>query len=303
MWLGVFYCTKITIIPQPLFFWLKMRISKLVAWLVLGSTLDRVSYEVFSSGFIVVVNVLDFIKQIQMAPLDLPIFCLVTSRICLQLFLFLAHKVPLSLMKQSEFAGLYVIFIFLNIWGLWLATWLGVFYCTKISTIQDSMFFWLKMRISKLVPWLILHSIFHASIKPWSILSFLTLYFSHYMMAILLFFHILQFGSFLFEFCILIIGTYPSVRSVVLILGHPKLQQNAKKFQLCGADSALPWGQNHEHKKPVFLGTPQSSGRRQEQPGQGRPGQQWYCSREMSCAIHLPSMPCAQELSVVVQSA
>ncbi|KAM6156486.1 taste receptor type 2 member 1-like [Erethizon dorsatum] len=274
---------------------------------------------VFTNGFIVVVNVLDFIKHRKMAPLDLLISCLATSRICLQLLILLVHLVLLSFMKSSVIAECYILFVFTNYWELWMATWLGVFYCAKIATIPHPLFFWLKMRISKLVPWLILGSILYASISTgiqrnytwnitqkylvntfsknvtqtkgidivplsilifhltvpliiflvavlllifslgrhaqqmriiatrtrdphWgapmravlSILSFLILYSSHYMMALLFYFQILQFGSFRFEVCVLVAGTYPSIHTVILIFGNPKLKQNAKKFLPCG---------------------------------------------------------------------
>ncbi|XP_004845324.1 taste receptor type 2 member 1-like [Heterocephalus glaber] len=120
---------------------------------------------VFANGFIVVVNVVDLIKQRQMAPLDLLISCLVTSRIFLQVLIFLTHLVLLSFMEHSVLLDNYAIFLFVNIWGLWLATWLGVFYCAKITTIPHPLFFWLKRRLSKLVPWLILGSLLYASIS------------------------------------------------------------------------------------------------------------------------------------------
>ncbi|XP_005407155.1 PREDICTED: taste receptor type 2 member 1-like [Chinchilla lanigera] len=274
---------------------------------------------VFTSGFIVVVNLVDFIRQRQMAPLDLLISCLGTSRITLQVLVFLAHLAHLSFMKESILAELSTSFMFVSTLKVWLATWLGVFYCAKIATIQNPLLFWLKLRISKLVPWLILESVLYASISTGifakhartiienalinffsknatqtkgidivslsllafhltvpliifliaalllifslgrhaqqmrtidmgiqdprrgapiramlSILSFLLLYFFHYMVAILFAFQALQFGSFLFEFCIFVAGTYPSIHSVILIVGNPTLKENAKKFLLCG---------------------------------------------------------------------
>ncbi|XP_004845322.1 taste receptor type 2 member 1-like [Heterocephalus glaber] len=271
-----------------------------------------------TNGFIVVVNVIDLIKQRQMAPLDLLISCLATSRICLQVLIFLVHLALLSFIKQPEFPEYCTLFMFVSILCLWLSTWLGVFYCAKIANIPHPLFFWLKMRIFKLVPWLILGSILYASISTgirtiytWtvtpkffinsfcknatqtkgiaiipflllfihltvpsiillitllllifslrrhtqkmrtiaagtrdqgrsslframlSILSFLILYFSHYTTAILFFFQILQFGSFLFVFCAMVADTYPCIHSVILILGNPTLKQNAKIF-LCG---------------------------------------------------------------------
>nr|XP_003466762.1 taste receptor type 2 member 1-like [Cavia porcellus] len=273
---------------------------------------------VLTNGFIVVVNVVDFVKHRQMAPLDLLLSCLVISRISLQLIMFLAYLFFLSIIKQSQFAHYYLLFVFVNIWGLWLATWLGVFYCVKISTIPHPVF-WLKKRISRLVPWLILGSTLYASMGtaihrlyalsttktsfsnflstnatqakatdsvalyilafhltvPFivfliavlllifslgrhaqhmrtmatrysdshkathisallSILSFLILYFSHYAVAILKFFQFVQDGSFFFMFCTLVAGTYPSIHSVILILGNSKLKQAVNKFLLCG---------------------------------------------------------------------
>nr|XP_003466758.2 taste receptor type 2 member 119-like [Cavia porcellus] len=264
-----------------------------------------------------VVNMVDFVKRRQMAPLDLLLSCLATSRICVQLTFFLEHLVLLSFINESVFHKAYVVFMFVNDWGLWMATWLGVFYCAKIATIPHTLFFWLKRRISRLVPWLILGSTLYVSVTTgiqikytWnvtqnllvkffsrnttevteiyimsrslflihltvpliifliavllltyslgrhiqklrtmavgtrdpcgpfiallSILSFLILYFSYYVVNILNSFEVLRYGSFLFVFCTLLTGSYPSVHSVILILGNAKLKQNAKKFLLCG---------------------------------------------------------------------
>ncbi|XP_005407149.1 PREDICTED: taste receptor type 2 member 1-like [Chinchilla lanigera] len=294
-----------------------MPMHRLIIYFLVAVT--QVLTGVFANGFIMVVNMVDFIKQRKMAPLDLLISCLVTSRICLHFLILFEHIAVLSFMKQSVFAELNIIFMFVTIWGLWLATWLGVFYCAKIATIPHPLFFWLKMRISNLVPWLILGSTLYASLSTgiyakhaWtitqnflvnffsknvtqikgidfvllstlifhisvpliifliavlllvfslgrhaqqmrstamgtqdphrgapiravlSILSFLILYSSHYMMVLLFFFQILQFGSSLYEFCTLVSGTYPSIHSVVLILGNSKLKQKAKEFLVCG---------------------------------------------------------------------
>lgn len=55
---------------------------------------------VFSNGIIMVVNVIDFFNHRQMAPLDLLLSCLVTSRICIQ-YILIVHLILLSFMKQS----------------------------------------------------------------------------------------------------------------------------------------------------------------------------------------------------------
>ncbi|XP_017352420.1 taste receptor type 2 member 1 [Cebus imitator] len=273
---------------------------------------------IFMNGIIVVVNGIDLIKHRKMAPVDLLLSCLALSRTFLQFFIFYINLVALFLMKLIMYPESCVIVMFINELELWLATWLGVFYCAKVSSVPHPLFIWLKMKISKLVPWMILGSLLYVSIicvfhskysvcfvphslmnffsqnatiqiedipaiqitsvaaellvplliflaavlllifslgrhawqmrntvassrvpgrsghiSAWlSILSFLILYVSHYMMKVFLYsirFHIRRF---IFMLCILVIGTYPSGHSLILILGNPKLKQNAKKFLL-----------------------------------------------------------------------
>nr|BAV58049.1 bitter taste receptor T2R1 [Aotus azarai] len=273
---------------------------------------------IFMNGIIVVVNGIDLIKHRKMAPVDLLLSCLALSRTFLQLFIFYINLVVLFLMKLIMYPESFIIIMFINELELWLATWLGVFYCTKVSSVPHPLFIWLKMKISKLVPWMILGSLLYVSIicvfrtkysvffvphsllnffpqnatvqiedipaiqisffatellvpllifllallllifslgrhawqmrnrqmssrvpgrsghiSAWlSILSFLILYVSHYMMKAFLYcirFHIRRF---IFMLCILVIGTYPSGHSLILFLGNPKLKQNAKKFLL-----------------------------------------------------------------------
>ncbi|XP_036918718.1 taste receptor type 2 member 1 [Sturnira hondurensis] len=278
---------------------------------------------VVANGIIVVVNSMGWIKQRKMLPFDLLLCCLAASRICLQIVIFYFNLALLSLIGTSPTGGCFVIFMFIYELELWLATWLSVFYCTKISPIAHPLFFWLKLRISKWVPWLILGtllctsltSVFHRKYawilfqNIWSsilfsnattqvreikeipvlqlvflfielllplviflisalllifslgrhtqqmtstatgtrppgasvhisalrsFLSFLLLYVSQYMMATLALAHIFKIKHFVFLFCLLLVGLYPSVHSIVLILGNPKLKQNAKKFLLYG---------------------------------------------------------------------
>ncbi|XP_059547862.1 taste receptor type 2 member 1 [Myotis daubentonii] len=273
---------------------------------------------VLANGFIVVVNGTDLIRQRKMVPFDLLLCCLATFRIGLQMVMIFINLAVLSLIEFSPVPGNIIIFMYVHASELWLATWLSVFYCVKIATIANPLFFWLKLRISKLVPWLIcgtltytfLTSVFHRkhawiiSQKSWlgffsqnattqiedisalqfallliefilplfiflisalllifslgrhtqqmrstemgtrhpgmsvyisallSILSFLILYLSQYMMAALGFSEIFKIKNSITLFCILLFGAYPSVHSVILILGNPKLKQNAKKFFL-----------------------------------------------------------------------
>ncbi|XP_004643377.1 taste receptor type 2 member 16 [Octodon degus] len=45
---------------------------------------------------------------------------------------------------------------FTNVLSLWLTSLLAVFYCVKISSITHPIFFWLRWRILRFVPWLLL---------------------------------------------------------------------------------------------------------------------------------------------------
>ncbi|ELW70157.1 taste receptor type 2 member 1 [Tupaia chinensis] len=282
-------------------------------------SLVQLTVGAFANGIIVVVNGSDLLKQRKMATVDLLLFCLAVSRICLQLVIFYLHLLVSSFMEFPIYPANFVAIAFVNESGLWLATWLGVFYCAKIATFPHPLFFWLKMRISKLVPWLILGSLLFVALASvfhrkytWplsqkyimaffsknttqckeipyffyyffflefslpflifltavlllvyslgrhtqqmrttargpgslrrsvpasalcSILAFLILYFSHYMVAALLAFKVFDFRSLVFQLSILFIGTYPSGHSIILILGNPRLKQNAKKFFLTG---------------------------------------------------------------------
>nr|CZR14428.1 Taste receptor type 2, member 1 [Sus scrofa] len=117
---------------------------------------------VLVNGTIVVVNGIDLIQRRKLNPLALLISCLAISRIGLQFVLFCATLAGLSLIRFLQLAERPAIFLFVNESGLWFATWLSVFYCAKIATIPHPVFSWLKTRISRLVPWLILGSLVYA---------------------------------------------------------------------------------------------------------------------------------------------
>ena len=295
-----------------------MLASHLVSHLVL--TVIQVLFGIFVNGIIVIVNGTDLIKQRKLIPLDLLVSCLAISRMGIQLAFFYINLALLSLIKFPQFTEKLVVFTFVNDLGLWFATWLSVYYCTKIATVTHPLFFWLKTKISKLIPWLILASLLYAcgtsavhvkykwvfygevflgllfpnitapiEVTPslqfaflfaefalplfiflisslllifslgrhawqvrntWtgprnprthvhvraflSILSFLALYLCHYLIVALVFFQIFNLRSFLFLFCTFMVGSYHSVHSISLILGNPKMKQNAKVLLLHG---------------------------------------------------------------------
>ncbi|KAL1783108.1 taste receptor type 2 member 17, partial [Sigmodon hispidus] len=267
-----------------------------------------------ANGLIVIVNAIDLITQRKIAPLNLLLCCLATSRIILQLCIFFAHLGLFCLVKHNLFTDNFTLFFFVNELSLWFATWLGVFYFVKIATISHPAFLWLKMRIYRLVPWFILGSVLYATISTiiyerdiltfpekiiismlsknatqvgkmdamtlsvfifeltlpslifivavlllifslwnhsWrmrtmvgtreprrhahisamlSILSFFILYFSHYMVGLVIASQSLELGSTTFLLCFLVFGIYPSLHSIILIFGNPRLKQSVKMF-------------------------------------------------------------------------
>ncbi|XP_038005455.1 taste receptor type 2 member 40-like [Motacilla alba alba] len=51
-----------------------------------------------------------------------------------------------------------IIFTFMSYSSLWFGAWLSVFYCIKVASFTQSFFIWLKLRIARLVPWMLLTS-------------------------------------------------------------------------------------------------------------------------------------------------
>nr|BDF92181.1 taste receptor type 2 member 810 [Ornithorhynchus anatinus] len=52
-----------------------------------------------------------------------------------------------------------ILWILLNLFSFWFAAGLSVFYCLKIATFTHPLFLWLKQKISRMVPWLLIGSI------------------------------------------------------------------------------------------------------------------------------------------------
>lgn len=119
---------------------------------------------VFVNGVIVVGTGLHLTQSRKTMPLQLLVCCLAVSRICLQVLLFYLNLVILPLFEFSSPAATFTAFTYFNELTLWLATWLSVFYCAKIATFAHPLFSWLKLRISRLVPQLIVGSLLYTSL-------------------------------------------------------------------------------------------------------------------------------------------
>ncbi|XP_059580169.1 taste receptor type 2 member 1-like [Alligator mississippiensis] len=108
--------------------------------------------------------------------------------------------------------------MYLSTLSLWFATWLAVFYCVKITSFNQPLFLWLKLRFSGLLPWLILGSLLVSLATSLPSVNFFTLT-NKFATS----------SPYLIWLCIMILGGYPSGHSVILILSNPKLKEAALK--------------------------------------------------------------------------
>ncbi|NXY62420.1 T2R40 protein, partial [Callaeas wilsoni] len=95
-------------------------------------------------------------------PYDLIMISLSSSRFISQswsiLDLFMSVFCERSYYEENILFISNTIFMFLNCSGLWFGAWLSVFYCIKIASFTQSFFIWMKQRIARLVPWMLLTS-------------------------------------------------------------------------------------------------------------------------------------------------
>ncbi|XP_034622793.1 taste receptor type 2 member 1-like [Trachemys scripta elegans] len=122
------------------------------------------SVGVVVNGYIVAVNCIDWAKSRTLTSYDKIITSLALSRFCLQFFMtdYSLFKIYSHLFVRFQTAQLYIaIWLFINQMSLCFASCLSVFYCVKIATFNQSLFSWLKLKISKLVPWLLLGSVLY----------------------------------------------------------------------------------------------------------------------------------------------
>ncbi|NWV14831.1 T2R40 protein, partial [Ptilonorhynchus violaceus] len=97
------------------------------------------------------------------SPYDMIMISLSSSRIILQpwtildsvLFIFSEH----FFVEENLLVVIKTAYVFLTYSSLWFGAWLSVFYCIKIASFAHSFFIWLKQRIARLVPWMLLTSL------------------------------------------------------------------------------------------------------------------------------------------------
>ncbi|NWV49758.1 T2R40 protein, partial [Daphoenositta chrysoptera] len=96
------------------------------------------------------------------SPYNMIMISLSSSRIILQcwiiLDLFLNIFCEPSYFEKKLSVIIKTVYMFLNYSSLWFGAWLSVFYCIKVASFTQSFFIWMKQRIARLVPWMLLTS-------------------------------------------------------------------------------------------------------------------------------------------------
>ncbi|NWV30652.1 T2R40 protein, partial [Grantiella picta] len=106
------------------------------------------------------------------SPYDMIMISLSSSRIISQSLCILHFVMTIFLefyYMKNMFVLSKIIFMFLNFCGLWFGAWLSVFYCIKVASFTQSFFIWLKQRIPRLMPWMLLTS--WLWLMPWMLLT------------------------------------------------------------------------------------------------------------------------------------
>ncbi|ELW47544.1 taste receptor type 2 member 60 [Tupaia chinensis] len=118
---------------------------------------------VVSNGFITSALCMEWLLRRTLLPCDKLLVSLGASRFCLQwvvmgkIFYILLNPMAFPYNPMHQFFAFQ--WDFLNSLTLWFSTWLSVFYCVKIATFTHPAFLWLKCRLSKWVPWMLLSSL------------------------------------------------------------------------------------------------------------------------------------------------
>ncbi|XP_053880124.1 taste receptor type 2 member 40-like [Malaclemys terrapin pileata] len=115
------------------------------------------------NSFIMAVNCVGCVKQRCLSSTDNILAVLAFSRFCFllktTLQTFCSTFYPEIYYLHSVFQAFRAVTWFLNSSNQWFAACLCVFYCVKIANFSHPLFIWLKFKISRLVPWLLLGSV------------------------------------------------------------------------------------------------------------------------------------------------
>ncbi|KAM4787716.1 taste receptor type 2 member 40-like [Cyanocitta cristata] len=119
---------------------------------------------ILGDGIILAVSASSCIGSKTWSPYDMIMISLSSSRIILHCWNTLDFLRTIffetSYYKENFFIASKVIFTFLNYisFCLWFGACLSVFYCIKVASFTQPFFIWMKQRIARLVPWMLLTS-------------------------------------------------------------------------------------------------------------------------------------------------
>ncbi|XP_068039013.1 taste receptor type 2 member 40-like [Anomalospiza imberbis] len=117
---------------------------------------------ILGNGIILAASSSSCIGSKKCPPYDMIVISLSSSRFILQLWTTLDFSISIFyepfFYKENMFVVFKTIFTFLNNSSLWFGSWLSVFYCIKVASFTQHFFIWLKLRIARLVPWMLLTS-------------------------------------------------------------------------------------------------------------------------------------------------
>ncbi|XP_062441956.1 taste receptor type 2 member 40-like [Rhea pennata] len=145
--------------------------------LVLIISITIVAVEVIvgfsGNGFIAIVNSVNWIKSKNISSADMILIFLSTSRCILQVTITM-HIHSLYSTDVTKLASVYkafgAVWMFVNHASLWFSTWLYVLYCVKIINFTQRLLLQIKLRISGMVPWLLLGSLGISSMTSFPLL-------------------------------------------------------------------------------------------------------------------------------------
>ncbi|XP_005524059.1 PREDICTED: taste receptor type 2 member 40-like [Pseudopodoces humilis] len=114
------------------------------------------------TGIILAASLFSCIRSKTRSPYDMIMVSLSSSRFIfhswniLDLFINIWHEHYYG--EENVGVVSNTVYVFLNYCSLWFGAWLSVFYCIKVASFTPSFFIWLKQRIARLVPWMLLTS-------------------------------------------------------------------------------------------------------------------------------------------------
>ncbi|XP_007954807.1 taste receptor type 2 member 60 [Orycteropus afer afer] len=124
---------------------------------------------VVGNGFITAALGIEWLLRRRLNPCDKLLVSLGASRLCLQ-WVVVEKSIYLMLYPRAFLYNPVMQFFsfqwdFLNTTTLWFSAWLSVFYCLKIATFTHPAFLWLKGKVTRWVPWMLLSSLGLSSVS------------------------------------------------------------------------------------------------------------------------------------------